>query len=285
MRALVIGFGGLCFAGTLALGSMLAFGGLPGAKSPSRAAVPAVNDIPVSFTTEEEEKPKGEPLPPAPKADDKNTHKPLLPDGSLILEVKVDPTDAKKTVPVRLLVKCQVCKRDGFLEVLVCKKNTKEHEAILSTAVDAKLIHSGLLALKLNPGSPVQYLNAKGDEDYKAASGPTVKVQVHYTNGGKTHTHVAQEWIQDQKTKKPMAHQWVFTGSRFIKDEDNPEKPPYYTANNGEVIAISNFMDSMLDLPVKISKDEADLMFDANTPKIPSLFSQVWLILEPGPKQ
>jgi hypothetical protein len=78
-----------------------------------------------------------------------------------------------------------------------------------------------------------------------------------------------------------MAHDWVFAGSRFVKNPDRPNDPDYYCANNGEVICISNFQDSMLDLPVEVSREANDLIFDAIPAKIPPLRSMVWVILEP----
>jgi hypothetical protein len=260
-------------------------------------AVPLWNDTtskgspPITVSTQPQTKPMppigdtAESLPEAPKADAANTHRPLLPDRSLLLEVMPDPTDAKKTKPVRLLIECYVCMRKGILEVLLCKKDTKEHEAILRTAVDAKLIHSALLAMGLNPGATAQFVNAKtGEPDYKPARGPSVTVLVHYSRGGQLLTHPAQEWIRDVKTKKPMSHDWVFAGSRFLQDPEQPTKAPYYAANNGEVIGISNFVDSMLDIPVNITQDNAELNFDIHTDKVPALQSKVWVILEPAKK-
>jgi len=223
-----------------------------------------------------------EALPDAPKADAANMHKPLTPDGALLVEVGPDPADAKKTKPVRLLVKCVVVPRAPSLEVLLCKTNTKEHETILHTAVDAKFLHSGLVALGLNPGKPVQFVDPKsGEAKYVAASGPKVAVTVHYRRAGKLHTHPAQEWITDVKTKKPMAHEWVFAGSSFFKDPDEPTKAPYYGANGGDVIAVSNFPDSMLDLPVSVGSDNADLAFEGAYDRVPPPGSKVWLILAP----
>jgi len=216
-----------------------------------------------------------EPLPPIPLADAKSQTKALLPDKTLYLETKPDGTK-------RILVVAEVCLRDGPLEVFLCKTNTKEHEAILRTAVNAQFIHAALVAIGAKPGSPVQFLNPKTDEaEYKPASGAKINVTIHYNRAGQLHTHAAQEWITDQKTKKPMTHQWVFAGSRFLKNPDNPSEPEYYTANSGEVISISNFVDSMLDLPVEVSRDNVDLNFTARTDKIPPLLSKVWVILEP----
>lgn len=215
------------------------------------------------------------PLPEVPKSDPKSELKALLPDKTLYLETKPDKTK-------RVLFVAEVCLREGQLEVLVCKKNTKEHESIVRTEVDARLIHAALMAAGGKPGSPVKFVNKEtGEPDYKPATGTKVAVRVAYAKGGKLYDHPAQEWIKDLKTKKAMTHDWVFAGSRFLKDPDKPEAPSYYTANNGEVVAISNFVDSMLDLPVEVSRDNSDLSFDAMTDKIPPLLSKVWVILEP----
>ncbi|HET6572053.1 MAG TPA: YdjY domain-containing protein [Fimbriiglobus sp.] len=221
-----------------------------------------------------------EPLPELPKADPKSQVKALLPDKTLYLETLPDKSR-------RVLLVAEVCLREGPLEVLLCKNGTKEHESIIRTAVDARYIHAALIRAGAKPGSPVQFVNPKTNmEDYKPATGTEIKVLVHYKMDGKLHTHPAQEWIADQMTKKPMAHRWVFAGSRLLNNPDRPNDPPYYTANNGEVISISNFLDSMLEIPVAIGQDNASLNFFAEMGKIPPLLSKVWVILEPvAPKK
>lgn len=216
-----------------------------------------------------------EPLPELPKAGPKYQVKELQPDMTLYLETLPDKSR-------RVLLVAEVCLREGPLEVLLCKRGTKEHEAIVRTTVDARLIHAALIAAGAKPGSPVQFVNPKtNEEEYKPASGTEVRVLVHYRKGGKLHTHPAQEWVTDLTTKKPMAHRWVFAGSRLLDNPDRPGDPPFYTANNGEVISISNFLDSMLEIPVAIGTDNASLNFAAATEKIPPLLSKVWVILEP----
>src|SRR5262245_2351324 len=44
----------------------------------------------------------------------------------------------------RVLVSASVCLREGQLELLMCRKNTKEHEAILTADVDAREVHKAL---------------------------------------------------------------------------------------------------------------------------------------------
>ena len=223
----------------------------------------------------QQELPKGESLPPVPKAEAKSDLTALQPDKSLYLEKKPDGTR-------RVLVAAEVCLREGPLEVFLTKKGTKEHEAILRIAQDARFIHAALEAAGAKVGTPVQFVNPKTmEDDYKAATGQVIKASVHYTKDGKTHTHAAQDWITNKKTKKPMADEWVFAGGRFIKNPDRPTDPAFYSANNGVVLGLSNDYDAMLDLPVQVSKDDAFLIYEANTEKIPQVTSKVWLILEP----
>jgi hypothetical protein len=185
----------------------------------------------------------------------------------------------------RVMFVAEVCLRGNvMLEVFCCKKNTKEHEAIVSVDLDARLIHAALLAAGAESGKPVQFVNQKTLEaEYKPASGQRIGVTVCYRQGDTVHTARAQDWIIDQQTKKAMAYDWVFAGSRFVKDPDRPAAPPFYTANSGEVISISNFLDSMLDVPVEVSQSNTDLHFRAAREKVPPLGSKVWVILTPLP--
>lgn len=218
--------------------------------------------------------PKGEALPEAPKADPKSELIALQPNKSLYLEKKPDGGR-------RVLIASEVCLREGPLEVFLTKQGTKEHESILRVSLDARFIHAALEAAGAKAGTPVQFVNPKTmEDDYKPAKGPTIKVTVHYSNDGKLHTHPAQEWIMNSKTKKMMTEEWVFAGSRFVKNPDRPAEPAFYCANNGVVIGLSNDYDAMLDLPVMVTKDDAFLIFRANTDKIPNITSKVWLILE-----
>lgn len=260
--------------------------------TPQVPSPPATKPTPVSTAVapdpaKEEEPKEAEALPPAPKLSDKNELKELNKEKTLFVEMAPDPADPTKKKAVRVMVAAEVCLREGPLEVLLCKKNTKEHEAIVRTDVDARFIHAALVATGAKPGSPVRFVDPKtGEADYKPATGAKTKVTVHYTRGGKTFDHPAQEWILDRKTKKPMAYDWVFAGSRFVKNPEKPDdEPPHYCANNGEVVAISNFVDSMLDVPVEVGKNNDQLDFAAVTEKIPAIGSKVWVIFEAEPQK
>src|SRR6516164_5715240 len=55
----------------------------------------------------------------------------------------------------RVLVNARVCLREGALEQLLTRKNTKEHEAVLAADVDARKIHEALLLAGAAEGSVV----------------------------------------------------------------------------------------------------------------------------------
>jgi len=78
-----------------------------------------------------------------------------------------------------------------------------------------------------------------------------------------------------------MPHSWVFAGSVFFPNQDDPKQPPLYAANGGDVICVSNFPDAMLDLPVNSPQEDAERLYEAFTERIPPLGTAVTIILEP----
>jgi hypothetical protein len=218
---------------------------------------------------EEQKEPPPEQAPPIP-----DNYKPLNKNKTIYFEVAPDGTR-------RVHLMTEVCLREGALEVFMCKFNTKEHESILRVDADARDIHLALLAANAKPGHPAQYIDPKtGKADFKPPTGTSVKVTVTYREKGQLKTVKAGTWVKDANTKKNLDVDWVFSGSRFFKDPEG-KSPDYYLANNGEVITVSNFPESMLDVPIKSSKDRSDRPFVADTPKIPPLKTPVLVTLEP----
>lgn len=175
----------------------------------------------------------------------------------------------------RVLINAYVCQQQALLEQFLTRKLTKEHEAILAADADARHIHAALVAAGAEPGSPVQY------RPYRPARGSVIKVYVQYRDKeGKLVTLPAQKWIRHVKTKKELEYDWVFAGSRLSPAPD-PKSPPFYEANVGDVICVSNFDTAMLDLPIPSSQANDELEFEAYTERIPPLGTPVTVILEP----
>ena len=92
----------------------------------------------------------------------------------------------------KLILQTKVCLREGALEMLCCRKGTKEHEAVLAVDTDAFVVHTGLLALGAKIGAPAQF-----DPDYRAPSGQKIDIFLSWTDAeGKSHREPAQKWIR-----------------------------------------------------------------------------------------
>ena len=173
-----------------------------------------------------------------------------------------------------VVVDGSVCLREGQLEMFACPRGTKEHEAIIAINCKPQFVHAALLAVGAKPGAPVQW------EPYQSARGTTVEIMLLWVDEkGVKHKARAQDWVKDTGTGKAMTRTWVFAGSRVWTDPDT--KQTYYLADGGDFICVSNFPEAMLDLPVKSSQSNAELMFTAFTENIPPLKTKVRLVLIP----
>ena len=169
----------------------------------------------------------------------------------------------------------EVCLREGQLEMFACPKGTKEHESIVAIDCLPEEVHAGLLAIGGKPGTPVRF-----DPEYIPATGQVVDVFLLWKDAeGKTQQAKAQDWIKHMKTGKSMENDFVFAGSGFWTDEETGKK--HYQANGGDFICVSNFPTAMLDLPVKSSQANADLLFHAFTERVPPKGTKVRVVLIP----
>jgi hypothetical protein len=178
----------------------------------------------------------------------------------------------------RVLVSAEVVLRRGEyrLEGLLCRKNTKEHEYVLAADVDARDIHTALLAAGAKPGHPVEF-----QPQYVAASGDVIKVSLRYEQNGKLITMPAQKWLRTAEGNKECDQDWVFAGSKFVQDPDNPTKP-IYLANQGDIICTANMDTAMMDLPIRSSGALESRLFTTNPEVIPEIGTKVVVVLEKG---
>jgi hypothetical protein len=177
----------------------------------------------------------------------------------------------------RVVVNAVVCNRDcSWLEHLLCRRLTKEHEAILAADVDAANIHLALLLAGAEPGSPIKFV-----PKFRPAHGTVIKVFVQYQHKGQTVTVPAQKWVRYIKTQTELRSDWVFAGSRLVRLSSKPLGPAYYTANDGDVFCVANFETALLDLPFASSSSGDELLFETFTERIPPEGTAILVILEP----
>jgi len=180
----------------------------------------------------------------------------------------------------RVVVLGAVCSRECPLELFACLRTSKDYESVVSVRGRASFVHAGLLAVGAESGSPVQFRPT-----YVPARGTEIEVTVVWKDAnGKVQTARAQDWVREVKTKKAISHPWVFGGSGIRKDPETGEKA-YYADLTGDLICVSNFASAMLDLPIKSTESDAELMFETFTERIPPRGTPVTLILTPKLKK
>ena len=180
-------------------------------------------------------------------------------------------------VKKEVVVGGRIAMADGPIEVFACPEKTKEHEAVVATRSSARLIHAALLAIGLDPGSPVSF-----DPEYVAARGPAVAIRMRWKDAaGTVQESRAQDWIRNAETGKPLAADWVFAGSTFWKDPQDGQE--YYQADGGDLVCVSNFPTATLDLPIESSQSNEALLFEAFEGRVPPRGTDVEMILSAKP--
>lgn len=177
----------------------------------------------------------------------------------------------------RIYIDGYVALRRGPIEMLACPVGTKEHESIIAAFASSKEVHAALLALGTQSGTPVRF-----QPSFLPPTGQAVRIWVMwYDEEDELQVVDAREWIQNTQSNGSMKPDWVFAGSGFWKDpEDGTE---HYMADSGDMICVSNFSTSMLDVPMESSAQSADLMFIPFTDRIPKSDTPVRLVLAPIP--
>ena len=171
-----------------------------------------------------------------------------------------------------------ICMQAGPLEVFACPRHTKEHEAVISVNALSSEIHAGLLAIGETPGKPVQW-----QDEYQPATGPVIDIEIMWkTEDDELFKRKAQQMVRNTKTGNPMDSNWVFGGSQEFTDEESGET--FYYGDGGELVCLSNFSTATLDVPVQSSDANEGLLFEANTPMIPTVATKVYVVFRPAEK-
>lgn len=177
-----------------------------------------------------------------------------------------------------VMVDGRVVLREGVLEMFACPAGTKEHEAVVAVDTKAYLVHTGLLLVGAEEGTPVRF-----QPEYKPPTGTEIEIRVEWTADGKPHKARAQDWVRNADTKKAMDLPFVFAGSGFWTDPDSGKQ--HYLADAGDFICVSNFGSAMLDVPAPSSASNGELWFEPFTERIPPVGTEVRLVLTPKKKR
>lgn len=175
----------------------------------------------------------------------------------------------------QVIVGGKICLDAGPLEMLICPRGTKEHETIVSVNAESWQVHAALIAVGATPGVPSRWV-----PEYTPAWGPKIDVQMMWRDEKtkQIETVDGKQWILNSRTQKPMTTELVFGGS-YSEPRMEGDRPRY-VADDGELICLANFSTSTIDL--RILDKDADIFFEANTPLIPPINTQIYTIIKPG---
>ncbi len=133
-----------------------------------------------------------EPSPPPVSRPSAPNGKAAVPNGKTAVPLNKEGTVLLDAKARKLIVKCEIALREGLLEMLLCKRHTKEHESILAFDGKAAVLHAGLVALGIDPGKPVSF-NPK----YVAPQGTKLQIDVVWNDEkGKEQRADARRWIR-----------------------------------------------------------------------------------------
>lgn len=166
------------------------------------------------------------------------------------------------------------CLEQGQLEFFACPYRSKEHESVASLYCESQLVHAALLASGAQAGQPAAF------EPYVPASGSTIRIEVFWQDDQKTmRNESAQFFIRHAGTDQQMRYDWVFAGSRFVEDPRTNE--PFYLANEGELVCVSNFTSATMDIAVRSVDSNVGLLFEAFASRMPPQKTPVRLVMRP----
>jgi hypothetical protein len=192
--------------------------------APERVSPPAQQPPPSKAPVKAPSKPPVEaPKPPAPPPKDDAGGTPSEGMKEAFPHVRVDR--AARVVEIDGIVPIDAHDKetpDVYLEVMVCTRDSKEHESLVMTDAKPSQVHAALLLLGLAPGKPG---SVEFDGKTLKRSPPTgdgVRVTIAYKDAqGKEVESSAADWIvkSDRNTRlapKGGSRAWVFAGSRFV---------------------------------------------------------------------
>lgn len=174
-------------------------------------------------------------------------------------------------------VEAETLEVDTPLEFFAVVFNGPEHEAVIRSKVKPSDLHTALLAVGLQPGSPVSY--SKALNQWAPPHGPPLQIHMEYQKDGKTVVAPANRWMRNVRTKKPMpSTTWIFAGSRVMPDGN------YAADSTGYLVSVVNFDMTVIDIPELASKDNESLEWERNPDAVPPAGTEVTMILEPAGK-
>lgn len=140
-------------------------------------------------------------------------------------------------------------KRDAevFLEVIVCPRDTKEHEALVVTDAKPSHVHAALLMLGIEPGAPGSWAWDGATLTSTPPTGPKIVVTLRFEHpiAGEP-AFDPRDLVLNAATREPLSRVhpgvgWVFAGSK-----ERAGAPAYAADADGTLIGLATFGTELL---------------------------------------
>lgn len=194
----------------------------------------------------------------------------------------------------QVLIRAQVAARNGWLEQLVCKAGTREHESLLAVEAPPKLIHAALLAAGLTAGAPGSWLEMPPDASghavvrFEPPTGTPLDVRVRWQIDGKVNECAICDWVRGVSTDAghdaPVfsCDRFVFAGSHVRPNPPSLGPGEHYVADyTGSVIGLVTFGDEVVAYE-EVIPDRVDIApsaWEAWTDRMPPEGTAVELLI------
>lgn len=192
----------------------------------------------------------------------------------------------------RVDVEAVVCLTEGFLELVVCGKDSKEHESLVMVEARPSHIHAALLLIGAQAGNPAmrKALDEEGTRwAHLPPRGQPVKVSlVIPKEGGEVVERPISDFIapsedesglQDASaTEAKFPDTFLFVGSQLHGEGEGKQ---YLGDLSGHVASIATFGDEVLSLSEIHAQDNGSLAWQIKPDSLPELGTKVILRLRP----
>jgi hypothetical protein len=190
-----------------------------------------------------------------------------------------------------------ICLDEGFLELIACTKDSKEHESLVSIDARAMHVHTGLLLLGATNGNPAMRKPVNEEETrwvdvppqgdpidvylvFKNSDGKLVEhpIGMFVTRSGRepgVEANVNGQGVVDDRSK--FSHTFLFAGSHLLNSDDGSRR--YLADSSGNVISIATFGDELLCLPGVQSHANGALTWQVDSTHLPDAKTKVALRL------
>jgi hypothetical protein len=185
-----------------------------------------------------------------------------------------------------------VCLEEGFLELIACGKDSKEHESVIMVEARPSHIHAALLLIGAQAGNPAMRkpLDEEGTRwAHLPPRGQPVKVSlVIAKEGGKPVERPISDFIAAKEDESGLQEAggeddefpdtMLFAGSQFHGEGEGRQ---YIADMSGHVISIATFGDEVLSLSEVHAQDNSSLSWQIKPDTLPELGTKVTLRLRP----